>query len=302
MKKIILIAFLIFLFVSCSYNNFKVFTHNEPNGFTNYYLFERSENNVLNEDLIIYLDGASFHSTLGIKGSILPWKSFSLAHKLQKELPNKFDLLVPDKMNINTGEDFSEDSLKLSYTNLEARVNSAVSSIDEFLVNHKYKNIYLIGFSEGGMILPKVYNTLNNKNEISKLVNLSGGGYSYYTLIKNYYRERGLDTLKVDSVYSDILKNPNSLSKFYMGHPYKQWTDFMKYEPSLEYKNINIPVLILQGSNDENLPVASSLYLKNYLNDLGKKNVTYLELEKMDHSYSDDFESVITIISNWLSK
>ena len=80
-----------------------------------------------------------------------------------KELPNRFDLLVPDKMNINTGEDFSEDSLKLSYTNLEARVNSAVSSIDEFLVNHKYKNIYLIGFSEGGMILPKVYNDLHNK-------------------------------------------------------------------------------------------------------------------------------------------
>ena len=59
-----------------------------------------------------------------------------------------------------------------------------------------------------------------------------------------------------------MLKNPNSLSKFYMGHPYKQWTDFMKYEPSVEYKNIDIPILILQGSIDENLPVASSLYLK----------------------------------------
>ena len=302
MKKNILIASLFFLFVSCSYNNFKVFTHNEPNGFTNYYLFERSENNSLNQDLIIYLDGASFNSTLGIKGSIFPWKSFSLAYKLQKELPNKFDLLVPDKMNINTGEDFSEDSLKLSYTNLEARVKSAVSSIDEFLVNHNYKNIYLIGFSEGGMILPKVYNDLHNKASISKFVNLSGGGYSYYTLIKNYYKERGLDTLKVDSVYSDILKNPNSLSKFYMGHPYKQWTDFMKYEPSIEYKNINIPILILQGSNDENLPVASSIYLKNFLNDLGKKNFTYIELENMDHSYSNDFENVITIILNWLSK
>ena len=302
MKKNILIASLIFLFASCSYNEFKVFTQNDSDGFTNYYLFERSGNNSLNEDLIIYLDGASFNSTLGIKGSIFPWKSFSLAYKLQKDLPNKFDLLVPDKMNINTGEDFSEDSIKLSYTTLKGRVNSAVSSIDQFLLIHNYKNIYLIGFSEGGMILPKVYNTLKNKNEISKIVNLSGGGYSYYTLIKNYYKERGLDTLKVDSVYSDILKNPNSLSKFYMGHPYKQWTDFMKYEPSIEYKNIDIPILILQGSNDENLPVASSLYLKNYLNALGNKDVTYIELENMDHSYSNDFQNVITIISNWLSK
>ena len=251
--------------------------------------------------MIIYLDGASFNSTLGIKGSIFPWKSFSLAYKLQKELPNKFDLLVPDKMNINTGEDFSEDSTKLKYTTLKDRVNSAVSSIDEFLERHKYKNIYLIGFSEGGMILPKVYNDLHSKTSISKIVNLSGGGYSYYTLIKNYYKERGLDTLKVDSVYSDILKNQNSSSKFYMGHPYKQWTDFMKYEPSLEYKNINIPVLILQGSNDEDLPVASSLYLNNYLNVLGKKDVTYIELENMDHSFSNDFQNVITIISNWLN-
>ena len=302
MKKNILISSLIFLFVSCSYNNFTVFTHNEPNGFTNYYLFERSENTSLNEDLLIYLDGASFNSTLGIKGSIFPWKSFSLAYKLQKHLLNKFDLLVPDKMNINTGEDFSEDSIKLSYTTLQHRVNSAVSSIDQFLESNKYKNIYLIGFSEGGMILPKVYNDLHNKASILKLVNLSGGGYSYYTLIKNYYKERELDTLKVDSVYSDILKNPNSLSKFYMGHPYKQWTDFMKYEPSIEYKNIDIPILILQGSSDDNLPVASSLYLKNYLNDLGKKDVNYIELENMDHSYSNDFENVISIISNWLSK
>lgn len=205
-------------------------------------------------------------------------------------------------MNINTGEDFSEDSIKLSYTTLKGRVNSAVSSIDQFLVNHKYKNIYLIGFSEGGMILPKVYNDLNSKASISKIVNLSGGGYSYYTLIKNYYKERGLDILKVDSVYTDILNNSNSLSNFYMGHPYKQWSDFMKFEPSVEYKNIDIPILILQGSNDENLPVASSLYLKNYLDAFGNKDVTYIELENMGHGYSNDFQNVITIITDWLSK
>jgi len=302
MKVKILIILLLFLVISCSYSDYKVLTYNDDlNDFTNCYFFQRCVKDSINEDLIIYLDGASYNSTLGVKGSIFPWKSFSFAYQLQKKLPNNFDLLVPEKMGIKAGEDFSEDSLKLNCTTLKNRVKSAVISIDDFLNNNIYKNIYLIGYSEGGMILPRVYNNLKSKNKISKLVNLSGGGYSYYRLIKHYYNEKGWDTLRVDSAYKEILNNPNSLSKYYMGHPYKQWIDFMKYNPSIEYKDINIPILILHGVIDENATVESARYLKREIDNWGKANVTYLELENMNHNYNNDFTVVINIITDWLS-
>jgi len=303
MYKLIKILFVPLLFlVSCSYSDFTTYTLRDDDNCTNYYFFQRSDINSSNNRLIIFLDGGSFNSVLGKKGSILPWKSFSIVYDLQNDLSDNFNLLVPEKMNIETGEDFSQDSVKLSYITLNSRVLSSVNVIDKFLNDNIYEYVYLVGYSEGGMILPRVYNNLKNKNMINKLVSLSGGGYSYYNLIKFMYKENDWDTTKIDSALIEIENNPNSLSKFYLGHPYKQWVDFINYEPALEYKNIDIPILLLHGTDDKNGTVESSRYLKNRFDEWDKSNLTYYELENMDHRYNGDFPEVLKIVEDWLVK
>lgn len=100
-------------------------------------------------------------STLGIKGSILPWKLFSFAYTLQKYSSNEFDIMVPERMNMEEGVDYSEDIERIDGYTLENRVKSAVDAIDNFNNNNKnYEDVYLLGYSEGGMILPLVYKEL----------------------------------------------------------------------------------------------------------------------------------------------
>ncbi len=302
--KIKSLKYFLFLFVlfGCNYSNFITKSVKENDNFYNYYIFNRNENNSQNKKLLIFLDGSSLHSTLGIKGKIFPYKSFTFAYPLQKDLPSDFDVLVPERKNTNVGEDFSKNIKKLSEYTLANRVNSAIITIDNYLDSTNYQKIYILGYSEGGLILPKVYNSLKNKSKISKLIAISSGGYSYRQILKSYVQLGLFDSSYVDSALSLLKRSPNSVSKYTFGNPNKKWKDFLDYSPMIEYYKINIPILVLHGDKDINLPVESSRYLKGKFNAFGKTNLEYVEITGADHSYNDDFDYILGIIVKWLNK
>lgn len=293
MKSVLHFSFsFLFIISSCSYGDFTTHTLNSGNDFYNYYLFERNENKN-NDNLIVFLDGSTMNSSLGIKGSILPWKSFSAAYILQKKLSEDFDLLVPDRMNMETGKDYSGDTLRLSEYTLENRTIASAKSIDAVIQQNRYENILIIGYSEGGLILPKVYNQLVDKQKVKKIISISAGGFTYYDLAKTTLKERGLKDNYVDSTISEINKNPDAINKFAFGHPYKKWKDFLYYNPVDEYKKIDIPLLVIQGDSDKNVSVESSRYLKRKFEELGKKNITYIELKNADHNFEEEADQLI---------
>lgn len=303
MKKILsFISCSIIVFItSCSYGDFTIHRINDKNNFYNYYLFERNNENK-NEDLIIYLDGSTMHSSLGLKGSILPWKSISPAYILQKKLSKNFDFLVPERMNMEIGKDYNNDTLRLREYTLKNRTETAVKCINEIIKQNLYLNIYIIGYSEGSLILPKIYNNLDNKKSIKKLISISGGGYVYYDMIKATLIERGLSQHFIDSTIAEYKKDPNSVTKFAFGHPNNKWNDFLYYDPLEEYKKIDIPILVIHGDADKNGPVEASRYLKRKFDELGKKNLEYLEVKNGDHHFEDQYEQVITEIEKFIKK
>ena len=229
--KIFLIKYLPLFFLlflsSCLYDNFTVSTLKVDDNFINYYYARRNKDKLPNKSLIIYLDGSAYCSTLGIMSSYNSWEALTLANQFNEELSDKYDMLIPEKMNINMGEDFAGDSLKSHANTLTNRIYASVIVIDSFLNKASYENIYLVGYSEGGLIIPRVYNNIKTKEKISRLIVLSCGGYSYYNIIKAMYKSRKLDTLSIDSIIVVINKNSNSLSKSAFGNVYKKWSDFM---------------------------------------------------------------------------
>lgn len=298
--KTVILFSLIFL-AGCSYGNYTTTKLKDHDDFVNYYFFQRNKKSKHNQRLIIYLEGSPFNSVLGIKGVILPWKTIQFTYFLQKDLSNDYDILVPEIMNVNPGEKFKDDTLKLESVTLNNRVNADTLAINSFLNKHSYKYVYLIGYSEGGMLLPKIYNELRFHWKITKLINIAGGGYSYKELISEICKKRGISTYKIDSTFTDIEKYPNSLSKFAFGNPYKKWSSFMNYKPSEEYKKIDIPIFLIQGTSDVNVPVESSRFLKKKFDEWGKNNLTYLELKNMDHGFNGKFDLLIKKIEKWLS-
>ena len=286
---------------ACSYGDFTTHQIVENKNFYNYYLFERNEG-TSNKDLIVYLDGSTMHSSLGLKGSILPWKSISPAYILQKKLSKEYDFLVPERMNMEIGKDYNNDTLRLREYTLKNRTEAAVKCVNEIITKQLYANIYIIGYSEGSLILPKVYNSLINKDRIKKLISIAGGGYVYYDMIKASLLERGLSQHFIDSTIAEYKKDPNSVTKFAFGHPNNKWNDFLYYDPLEEYKKIDIPILVIHGDADKNGPVEASRFLKRKFDEYGKKNLEYLEVKNAVHNFEDQYEQVITEIETFIKK
>lgn len=80
--------------------------------------------------------------------------------------------------------DHSSDEKVFNHYSLEERTSSTVLVIDRFLAEKDYKKVVLVGASEGAGILPKVYNSLVHRDEITKLIPLNGGGLSQYEKFK----------------------------------------------------------------------------------------------------------------------
>jgi|SRR5690554_2778204 len=305
-KKLTITLIILILFVSgcVPYENLKTETINVDNDFINYYVLPGKNSN--QEKLIIYLDGSGLQSVLGIKKWGI-WRAIRFGYMLRKYSSSDIDLLIPEKMNIKQGEcGKNNPNVLVNYT-LDKRVYSSVLVIDTYLNKNKYENIYLIGYSEGAVIAPRVYRNLKNKEKIAKLVLISGGGLSQFESFKILEKttlsmptsyKNGIS--KMDSILNLIHQNPESINDYWLGWPYKRWAGFLYYRPIEDLKYIDIPILAVHGDQDINCPVESSRFIKQEFEQLGKNNLTYKEYINQDHSFNGNFETIINDIEKWL--
>lgn len=300
---VILLICTIILSGCVSYNNLNKYTITEGNDFINYYVFK--EGNVKKEDLIIFVGGSGYGSVLGLKENGI-WKETTLAYELQNLLLSIFDILVPEKKNVKMGKNHREEKKIVENYTLEQRVSTAALVIDKYLQQNEYEHIILVGFSEGGYILPKLYLNLKNKKEISGLVPLACGGLSQYESFKilkdkNYPYSEGFrkDLNRIEEVEKDIKKHPDSINRKYLGLPYKRWSSFMFYRPLDDLVKIDIPILMIHGTEDMMSPVESSRRVKTEFEKLRKENLSYIEYKDKDHGFNGEFRIIIEDIKNW---
>jgi esterase/lipase len=273
-------------------------------GFINYYLLP-SENGTRQKNLMIFIDGSSTISVLGVKSGNV-WKTATVTSFLRLYFDKTFDILVSEKYNVDFGNEYDMKNKKImDHYTLKDRVNSSLKVIDAFLEkNNEYENCYLFGMSEGSILTAKIYNNLKRKDRIKKIILCSQGGLSQYECFKIQYESYDPNYKKqlenIDRVVDDIKKNPGSLTKSYLGWTYKRWSDFMFYRPIDDIEKIEIPILVMHGDNDINAPVESSRYIKEVFDKKGKTNLTYKEYKDKDHVYNGDFGFMVEEIENWL--
>lgn len=276
-------------------------------GFISYYLLHKENNaDTKQTSLIIYLAGSDLTCVLGRNLENKPFFANVLA-KLNEYSTSEIAMLIPDKTNIAIGQDGRNDMKVISHYTLHGRVGGAVSVIDDFLSRNDYKSVFLVGASEGGAILPKVYNNLKYKGKVSKLVMLAGGGLSQYEEFKLLQKTKlpmpdnyRTELKKIDAVMADIKAAPDALDKTYLGWPYRRWSGFMSYRPIDELVKIDIPILVVHGAQDINTPVESSRTIAEEFSKHGKKNLTYIEYKDWNHYLSKEFNTLLKDMASWL--
>ena len=163
----------------------------------------------------------------------------------------------------------------------------------EKIINHGYKDIYVIGHSMGGVIASYL---ASRYKEVKKLV-LAAPAFQYFKFENN--KIDILESIKVvpnlfkdydkSEVISRIFKVPISTIR--------EFTSLVK-EHHDDIKNIKCPTLIIHGTKDEIVPNSSTLYVYD---NIKSSSVMLVEFENLTHNLfiNDRYNEIKNLIMNY---
>lgn len=181
-----------------------------------------------------------------------------------------------DKRMIGASNDFGSDESKLRF---EDFVTDAVN-IGAYLRQEKQtKKLYIIGHSEGAMIGMLAANRLN----AAAYVSLCGAGENIAATLKRQIPDERvvpiLDNLKMGTPTIDV---PQEFQVVFRPSIQYYLISWMKYEPTTEIRKLKMPVLIVGGTTDIQVPVADAEALKK-----AKPDATLKIINGMNHVLKD---------------
>ncbi|HLR40718.1 MAG TPA: alpha/beta fold hydrolase [Virgibacillus sp.] len=174
-------------------------------------------------------------------------------------------------------------------------IKAAESALKQ--LKEKYDEIYLIGFSMGGMIAAY----LAAKYKVDRLVLLATSG-KYLS-----FKQIGVD---IGEMISDGVKGELGKNRLYIHYkkklgavPFKANIEFLKLiRFTRRYlKNIESPVLIAQGQQDGMVPAKTAYYLDKEISSK-RKEVVFFERSKHLICLGNDKDTLNTMIYEFLTK
>ena len=278
-KKIIFVLFLILtvLFISCATNSDTTYSYNRENPYPGMEILRYANSqaylfpNESSDKLIIVFEGSGWDSVLGEKqGNI--WVSVRLGSQILHELKNDYTILIPEKLRRQPGMVYIEDMEDRANYTAENLLACYAESINGYLRDHNFSSIVLIGSSEGALLLPLLYEKMNNKNSVVAMVSISFGGLSAYESYRIISTTSGIPqdwaemfTDKLDTFNPEKTEFPDSFEEDYYGMTYRFDKSVIHIRPFDYYKNINIPILFIHGRTDYIVPAESTAYIQENL-------------------------------------
>ena len=145
-------------------------------------------------------------------------------------------------------------------------IDDAVNWVQMLHNDKRFLKIAILGHSEGSLIGM----VAADKVQVDAFISAAGMGYSFYDTLKRQLSAQAKDVydecvtimneLKKGNRVSDINKDYYSLFRPSV-QPYI--SSVFRYDPAIEIKKLNIPVLIIQGTTDLQVTVNDATILKN---------------------------------------
>jgi pimeloyl-ACP methyl ester carboxylesterase len=150
------------------------------------------------------------------------------------------------------------------------------------------KRTLVVGHSEGGLVAARVAAEVP---AVTHVAPLSCSGVSQLFSLAELARRRapeGQGDAAMRSVYdawAKILAKPESIDDFWMGHPYRRWSTFLKASVLDELKRSKAKVYLAHGTADEADSVIGFDVLRAELL-AGGRDVTAERMEGGDHGFA----------------
>ncbi len=241
--------------------------------------------------LILFLQGSECHSVMGRNNMPSnPAQMFGAGFlKIEKygitssqNSKNDVDNCTPEFLRQNTLDQRTLDALKV------------ISRLRTQLTRWNHK-LLIIGGSEGGMLAPILASLIPETEKVAMLV--AGNGRTMLedtrealalTAQKHGLGDNEVAQLLVeyDLTTAEIKVDP-SPNKMYLGHPYRWWNSVLWIKPVNWMLDLAIPQLLIHGTADISVPVASAHATVDAFLTAGRNNLTYWEAKDCDHALVD---------------
>ena len=184
-------------------------------------------------------------------------------------------------------------------------VTDAISVIDYFKTSNNYNKIFVIGHGQGSLV-----GILASKDRVDGLISIAGSGKSIdRVIIEQIEKTAPMFTEEAKEVFM-VLKNgkttsnyPEALSSIFKEDIQLFMSNWMQYNPQDEIKKLSIPVLIVNGTKDLQVPEEEATLLESATS---KANLKIID--KMNHimfiiegddlenskSYNESFRQIST--------
>ncbi|WP_442596586.1 alpha/beta fold hydrolase [Neobacillus sp. D3-1R] len=200
-------------------------------------------------------------------------------------------------LKVSSTPNFSIQEETVMDANLAVTALKNMSEIDT-------KNIYVVGHSQGAYALPLILND-DKTHDIKGAVGIAGNASKFHELylwqmeqILKRMKDMGTPAEQIQALEANVelirqqvaLINDPTYSKdhlppnFLLGNPY-WWYDLRDYQPTELAKNQEIPLLLIQGGKDVQVPVTEFELWKDALQN--RKNVDYKLYPNMFHLLVD---------------
>ena len=163
----------------------------------------------------------------------------------------------------------------------------------EKIINHGYKDIYVIGHSMGGVIASYL---ASRYKEVKKLV-LAAPAFQYFKFENN--KINILESIKVvPNLFKDYDKAEVISRIFKVPIPTIREFISLVNEHHDDIKNIKCPTLIIHGTKDEIVPNSSTLYVYD---NIKSSSVMLVEFENLTHNLfiNDRYNEIKNLIMNY---
>lgn len=179
----------------------------------------------------------------------------------------------------------------------KVKYNEWITASEEklkWLINRGYRSIYLVGHSMGGVIATYL---ATKYKEVKKIV-LAAPAFHYLNVVYNDLNitdslKQAPEVLKMygsDEIFSRFLKLNISATREFM----KLVREHYSYP-----KDLTCPILIIQGTGDNLVPISSSKYVYDNVKSRTKK-IVYVDKLTHDVFKSDKNKEIFKIVENFL--
>ena len=161
-------------------------------------------------------------------------------------------------------------------------INDVVSIIKHFKDLKKFREVVVIGHSEGALI-----GMIASQSIADRFISVAGAGEDYLTLIE---RQLSIQPPFVRSMSEPIIKKlknkklvdsvPPLLNSLFRTDVQSYLIDASSFDPVEEISKLNMPILIIQGSTDIQIDVSDALILHK-----AAKNSRLEIIEGMNHVF-----------------